>query len=183
MIINNNNYLIEKEKIYARSEKKFTYLHLIPTVNPMANLESSHQRIEDFKELIDLIPKLLEIADKCYMQHLQLREHPISQIRIERKALGDVLAIFRGKWTVDILFIICTLQGAFFNEIKTALPESSNRSLTNHLRQLEREGLISRQVIDAKPVRVKYFPTKIGKNVFLLTFPLLFHYLVPSSQG
>ncbi len=52
-----------------------------------------------------------------------------------------------------------------FNEIKRQLEGISQKALTQCLRRLQRNGLISRQVISFSPVAVQYQVTTLGRTL------------------
>lgn len=61
--------------------------------------------------------------------------------------------------------IISRLLGgrARFNELRAAIPEISDRMLSERLRVLECEGLVTRTVVPEAPVRVEYELTAKGR--------------------
>ena len=52
-----------------------------------------------------------------------------------------------------------------FNEIKRAIPALSPRMLSERLKELERAGLVIREVIPTTPVRTCYHLTAIGRDL------------------
>ena len=52
-----------------------------------------------------------------------------------------------------------------FHEILTAIPGLSDRLLSERLRELEAEGLLTRQVLAGPPVRVQYALTEAGHDL------------------
>jgi DNA-binding HxlR family transcriptional regulator len=66
------------------------------------------------------------------------------------------------RWTGAI---ISRLLGgrARYNELRTAIPEISDRMLSERLRALECEGLLTRTVVPESPVRVEYELTAKGR--------------------
>ncbi|HEX3550990.1 MAG TPA: helix-turn-helix domain-containing protein [Candidatus Elarobacter sp.] len=54
---------------------------------------------------------------------------------------------------------------ARFNEIMAAVPNLSDRLLTERLRELEREGLVSRTVSTDRPIKVTYALTDCGRSL------------------
>ena len=54
---------------------------------------------------------------------------------------------------------------AHFNEIKRAIPDLSPRMLSERLKELERAGLIEREVIPTTPVRTEYRLTHKGREL------------------
>lgn len=53
-----------------------------------------------------------------------------------------------------------------FSELQGGIPDISQRMLTQTLRKLEREGLVSRHVTPTIPPRVDYAVTKLGLSLF-----------------
>ena len=66
------------------------------------------------------------------------------------------------RWTGAILR---ALMGgpARFHEIRDAIPDMSDRKLSERLRELEAEGIVTRSVIPESPVRVEYALTAKGR--------------------
>jgi DNA-binding HxlR family transcriptional regulator len=65
------------------------------------------------------------------------------------------------RWTGAIVRAL--LAGpARFHEIREAIPDISDRMLSERLRELESEGVVSRRVIPETPVRVEYALTEKG---------------------
>lgn len=53
-----------------------------------------------------------------------------------------------------------------FNSLQRALPDVSQKMLTNTLRNLERDGMLVRTVYAEVPPRVEYSLTERGKSVW-----------------
>lgn len=74
------------------------------------------------------------------------------------------LDLIGGKWKSIILFRLS--QGTKrFNELGRLLPKTTPRMLTQQLRDLERDGLVSRTVYAEVPPRVEYDLTKAGRTL------------------
>jgi DNA-binding HxlR family transcriptional regulator len=74
-----------------------------------------------------------------------------------------VLEAFANKWTVLVMVNLDRRQGAVrFNELRRTLDGVTQKMLTQTLRMLEREGLVSRTVYPTVPPRVEYALTKLG---------------------
>jgi DNA-binding HxlR family transcriptional regulator len=65
------------------------------------------------------------------------------------------------RWTGAIVFAL-TDGPLRFGELAKAVPGLSDRLLSKRLRELEREGLVERQVEPGSPVRVSYSLTEAG---------------------
>ncbi len=86
---------------------------------------------------------------------------PEQQVLTEAEVTRPVLDQIGDKWSVMILGVICT-QPAHFNAIKRRLGCITHKALTQALRRLERNGLVTRRVIAASPVAVEYSITPLG---------------------
>ncbi len=68
------------------------------------------------------------------------------------------------RWTGAILMVL--LQGASrFTDIVHAVPGLSDRLLSERLKELEAEGIVSRTVHPATPVRIEYQLTEKGRDL------------------
>lgn len=68
------------------------------------------------------------------------------------------------RWTGAVIRVL--LRGPRrFNELLAAIPGISDRLLTERLRELENEGLITREVQSGSPVRVVYELTCAGREL------------------
>ena len=76
----------------------------------------------------------------------------------------DVLDRIGDKWSS---LIIGTLAAGphRFSAIQRAIPDISRRMLTQTLRDLDRDGLISREVFPTKPPSVEYRLTPLGATI------------------
>ncbi len=75
--------------------------------------------------------------------------------------LRDILDRVGDKWSV--LVVILLKDGRMrFSGLRRSIEGISQRMLTQTLRQLERDGLISRTVYPSVPVRVEYELTALG---------------------
>ena len=71
------------------------------------------------------------------------------------------MRIIGGKWTGSILWHL--KDGPVrFNDLARMIGGASNKMITERLRQLESQGLITRRVMDTAPVSVQYEITEFG---------------------
>ena len=77
------------------------------------------------------------------------------------RTISTLLARIGDKWTV---LVVKTLgEGSKrFNELRREIPSVSQRMLTLTLRNLERDGIVSRTVTPSIPPRVDYALTDLG---------------------
>ena len=76
---------------------------------------------------------------------------------------GYTLSLIGGKYKMVILFWLGTQPSIRFNELQRRIGGISFKSLTAALRELERDGLVSRTVFPQVPPRVEYsHPPKVS---------------------
>ena len=82
------------------------------------------------------------------------------------RTISTLLSRIGDKWTV---LVVQTLgEGSKrFNELRREIPSVSQRMLTLTLRNLERDGLVSRTVTPSIPPRVDYALTEMGRSLLL----------------
>jgi len=69
-----------------------------------------------------------------------------------------------GKYKAVILYHL--MHGTKrFNELGRLIPDASQRMLTQHLRELEHDGLVHREVYREVPPRVEYSLTELGHTL------------------
>ncbi|MBZ5760100.1 MULTISPECIES: winged helix-turn-helix transcriptional regulator [Rhizobium] len=75
-----------------------------------------------------------------------------------------VLELFSVKWTSMVLHALHTLHGGTCRTgvLQRSLPGISKKMLTQTLREMENDGLVTRQVFDVVPPRVEYSLTPLG---------------------
>jgi DNA-binding HxlR family transcriptional regulator len=74
------------------------------------------------------------------------------------------LEVIGGKWKGSILYRL--LEGTKrFNEMKRMFHSLTQRILTQQLRELERDGMIHREVYAEVPPRVEYSLTEMGRTL------------------
>ncbi len=83
---------------------------------------------------------------------------------IEANATKPILDQIANKWSVLILTVICG-EPSRFNAIKRRLDGITHKALTEALRRLERNGLVSRRVITSSPIAVEYSLTLLGRSL------------------
>ena len=80
------------------------------------------------------------------------------------RTISTLLSRIGDKWSV---LVVTTLgEGPRrFNELRREIPSVSQRMLTLTLRNLERDGLVSRTVTPSIPPRVDYALTEMGRSL------------------
>ena len=76
----------------------------------------------------------------------------------------DVLDSIGDKWSMLMIMTLAT-RPQRFSELHRAIRDISKRMLTQTLRDLERDGLITRRVFPTKPPSVEYALTELGESL------------------
>ena len=79
-------------------------------------------------------------------------------------AMADILNRIGDKWSVMVVAHL-TRGTRRFNELRRAIAGISQRMLTLTLRNLERDGLVTRTVYPEIPPRVEYELTDLGRTL------------------
>jgi DNA-binding HxlR family transcriptional regulator len=68
------------------------------------------------------------------------------------------------KWAVLILILLCD-KPLRFNELRRRIDGISQKMLSQTLKSLERDGLVSRKIFPTVPVTVEYSATPLGRTL------------------
>src|SRR3977135_4643569 len=74
----------------------------------------------------------------------------------------EAIELIGRRWTGAIIFLLLRSRCRFAT-LRDAIPEITDRMLTERLQELEQEGIVERTVIPETPVRVEYSLTKKGR--------------------
>jgi DNA-binding HxlR family transcriptional regulator len=83
-------------------------------------------------------------------------------------AARGIEAAFRmleGRWKMVIVFHLFERGVLRFSELEKAIPGISQKMLIQQLRELERDGIVSRTVFPQVPPKVEYSLTKWGQGM------------------
>ena len=68
-----------------------------------------------------------------------------------------------GSWKVPLIWHLS--RGTMrFSELRRHLPDCTPKMLTQQLRELERDGIVSRKVYPQVPPKVEYSLTRVGRS-------------------
>lgn len=126
-----------------------TYSQSTPEANPI--ITNKNELDQSGKEFFN--------SNKCDGKEGS-KDHGVCPLRELLSRLGD-------KWSVLLILTLARMPGerARFSELKRSLPDISQRMLTATLRNLERDGLISREMFAEVPPRVEYQLTELGVSI------------------
>jgi DNA-binding HxlR family transcriptional regulator len=81
-------------------------------------------------------------------------------------AVRELLTKIGDKWSIFLILSLDLLGGrARFSELERAIPGISQRMLAVTLKNLERDGLVIRELFPEVPPRVEYEITGLGKSL------------------
>ena len=80
--------------------------------------------------------------------------------------MRNVLDKIGDKWSMLIVMYLA-VGPKRFNQLHREIPDISQKMLTQTLRDLQRDGLVSRHVFDTKPPSVEYRLTGLGQSLIV----------------
>jgi len=92
------------------------------------------------------------------------RPHDMVECRQAMLPVHEVIAQISGKWTILVVRILSTGPKRF-SELKRQIEGVSQKMLTATLRDLEKDGFVSRKVTPTIPPRVDYALTEMGQEL------------------
>ena len=93
--------------------------------------------------------------------HTGIEKHTMNQCT---DPITNSLKLIGGKWKIAIIYNL--IDGPKrFGELKKILPPITQQMLTKQLRELEKDGLISRRVYEVIPPKVEYSLTQFGYSL------------------
>ncbi|MGZ7031115.1 MAG: winged helix-turn-helix transcriptional regulator [Thermoanaerobaculia bacterium] len=72
------------------------------------------------------------------------------------------IELIGSRWTGAIIFVLLRSH-CRFADLRAAIPDITDRMLSDRLRELEKEGVLARTVFPETPVRIEYSLTKKGR--------------------
>lgn len=87
--------------------------------------------------------------------------------------IRSVLAVIAAKWPMLIVDALSNGEPMFFGELGRAIPDVSPKMLSQALKMLAEEELITRTVIPEIPPRTQYQLTEYGKTLLEAMNPLV----------
>ncbi|PQP83559.1 hypothetical protein C0Q44_02330 [Paenibacillus sp. PCH8] len=75
------------------------------------------------------------------------------------------LSLINGKWKLHILFLLLKEEIMRYGELKRALQGVTHKMLSNQLKELEADSLITRHEYSQVPPKVEYYLSERGKSL------------------
>ena len=99
--------------------------------------------------------------------------HSVSVLTLERppeKAtccprLHEAVELIGKRWSGAIIVVLLEGGPMRFSEIAQAIPQLSDRLLSERMKELEARGIVERRVHNESPVRVEYELTEMGRQL------------------
>lgn len=83
-----------------------------------------------------------------------------------------ILSLLSSKWTIFILRDLCSGTKRF-GQLRKSLQGISPKTLSQRLRALEKEGMVSKKIYPEIPPRVEYSLTSRGESLKNILLPLI----------
>ncbi|HEV2520238.1 MAG TPA: helix-turn-helix domain-containing protein [Thermoplasmata archaeon] len=119
------------------------------------------QSFREFREsAVRLVERVTDLAGES--------PDPVVAIQADLKILRSIF----GKWSADVLLALHARPSVGFEDLRRSLPGISPRVLSLKLKELEQNGMVSREILDTRPPRVHYSLTERGWTVAWLAQPI-----------
>ncbi|MDD3368768.1 MAG: helix-turn-helix domain-containing protein [Lachnospiraceae bacterium] len=89
----------------------------------------------------------------------------IEKAEFEETGFSYTLSLISGKYKMIILYCLMEYQPVRFNELQRYLVKISDKTLSQNLKELERDELIHREVYPQIPPKVEYSLTERGMTL------------------
>ena len=89
----------------------------------------------------------------------------ISEASFEGTGYSYTMSLIQGKYKMSILYCLMEFQPVRFNEMRRYLGGLADKTLSANLKELERDGLISRREYPQVPPKVEYTLTELGASL------------------
>lgn len=88
---------------------------------------------------------------------------PVCQVRMQ--AISDAMSLLSGKWKFHIIGTLIEGNTLGFMDLLREINGIGSKMLSKELQDLEMNNLVSRTVMNTKPITVSYAITEYGKTL------------------
>jgi len=89
----------------------------------------------------------------------------IEEANFDDTGFSYTLSLINGKYKMIILYCLMEFAPVRFNEMQRYIKTISDKTLSNALKELERDGLVHREEYPQIPPKVEYTLTEKGKSL------------------
>lgn len=94
-----------------------------------------------------------------------MNRSPIEEARFSDTGYSYTLSLISGKYKPVILYCLMEYEPVRFNQMQRYLGRVADKTLSQNLKELERDGLIRRKMYPEVPPRVEYSLTERGSSL------------------
>ena len=103
----------------------------------------------------------LQVGTQQYYSYLMVSKKSPEPLLQDDCPLRQVINIIGDKWTLPVLYVLS--QGTKrYSELQREIPDISKKMLTQTLRKLESDNIVSRKVYPVVPPKTEYKLTSFG---------------------
>ncbi|WP_318345564.1 winged helix-turn-helix transcriptional regulator [Flagellimonas baculiformis] len=96
----------------------------------------------------------------------QSSTNTMNKVQLEADCgMAYTMSMIGGRWKLSILYNLLGLGILRFGELKSKIPNITERMLIKQLRELEKDGLVQRKVYAEVPPKVEYGLSDKGKSL------------------
>jgi DNA-binding HxlR family transcriptional regulator len=100
-----------------------------------------------------------------YLEESFMDRNPIEEARFSDTGYSYTLSLISGKYKPVILYCLMEYEPVRFNQMQRYLGRVADKTLSQNLKELERDGLIRRKMYPEVPPRVEYSLTERGSSL------------------
>jgi DNA-binding HxlR family transcriptional regulator len=96
-------------------------------------------------------------------KNAEINATPVCQVRMQ--AISDAMSLLSGKWKFHIIGTLIEGNTLGFMDLLREIDGIGTKMLSKELQDLEMNNLVSRTVMNTKPITVEYSITEFGKTL------------------
>ena len=92
---------------------------------------------------------------------------------VTKNPVTPLLVMLQGRWKAQVMYELCMYGTVRFGRLRKDLPGITSTMLTRALRELEEDGLISREQFNEIPPHVEYSLTEMGRDLLPVFYAIM----------